>query len=140
MNKVMLIGRLGADPESKVSVAGKNAVHIRLATTRKWNDRVTGQKMEQTEWHRIVFFNRLAEIAREFLIKGQQIYVEGRIHTNKWKGDDGADKFSTKIIGEEMLMLGSKETGVRTEKHLSDVTKGFNIRSHDDHEIDDIPF
>jgi len=92
LNKVMLIGNLGADPEVRYMPSGGAVTTVRLATSRRWKDKQTNERKEETEWHRVVFFNRLAEIAGEYLKKGSQIYVEGRIRTQKWQGQDGQEK------------------------------------------------
>ncbi len=111
LNKVTLIGNLGADPEVRYMPSGGSVANIRLATTRRWKDKQTGERKEATEWHRVIFFNRLAEIAGEYLKKGSQIYVEGRLQTRKWQGQDGQDHYTTEILGEEMHMLGSRSGG-----------------------------
>jgi single-strand DNA-binding protein len=111
LNKVTLIGNLGADPEVRFMPSGGSVANISLATTRRWKDKQTGERREATEWHRVVFFNRLAEIAGEYLKKGSQIYVEGRLQTRKWQGQDGQDRYTTEILGEEMHMLGSRSGG-----------------------------
>jgi single-strand DNA-binding protein len=111
LNKVMLIGRLGADPEVRYMPSGAAVTTIRLATSRRWKDKQSNENREETEWHRVVFFGRLAEIAGEYLKKGSQAYVEGRIRTQKWQGQDGQDRYTTEIIAEEMHMLGSRNSG-----------------------------
>ena len=111
LNKVTLIGNLGADPEIRFMPSGGSVANISLATTRRWKDKQTGDRREATEWHRVIFFNRLAEIAGEYLKKGSQIYVEGRLQTRKWQGQDGQDRYTTEIIAEEMHMLGSRSGG-----------------------------
>ncbi|NOS74679.1 MAG: single-stranded DNA-binding protein [Methyloglobulus sp.] len=111
LNKVTLIGNLGADPEIRLMPSGGSVANIRLATTRRWKDKQSGERKEATEWHRVIFFNRLAEIAGEYLKKGSQIYVEGRLQTRKWQGQDGQDHYTTEILGEEMQMLGSRSGG-----------------------------
>lgn len=111
LNKVTLIGNLGADPEIRFMPSGGSVANIRLATTRRWKDKQSGERKEATEWHRVVFFNRLAEIAGEYLKKGSQIYVEGRLQTRKWQSQDGQDHYTTEILGEEMHMLGSRSGG-----------------------------
>ena len=111
VNKVILIGNLGADPETRYTASGSAVTNIRLATTDSWRDRQSGERQERTEWHRVVFFSRLAEIAAEYLRKGSQCYVEGQIRTNKWQGQDGQDRYSTEIIASEMQMLGSRGGG-----------------------------
>ena len=111
LNKVILIGNLGADPEVRYMPSGGSVANISLATTRRWKDKQTGERKEATEWHRVIFFNRLAEIAGEYLKKGSQIYVEGRLQTRKWQGQDGQDRYTTEILAEEMHMLGSRSGG-----------------------------
>jgi single-strand DNA-binding protein len=111
LNKVTLIGNLGADPEVRYMPSGGAVANITLATSMRWKDKQTGERKESTEWHRVVFFNRLAEIAGEYLKKGSQIYVEGRLQTRKWQGQDGQDRYTTEIIATEMHMLGSRSGG-----------------------------
>ena len=111
LNKVTLIGRLGADPEVRYMPTGGAVANITLATNFRWKDKQTGEKKESTEWHRVVFFNRLAEIAGEYLKKGSQLYVEGRLQTRKWQGQDGQDRYTTEIIATEMHMLDSRSGG-----------------------------
>lgn len=111
LNKVTLIGNLGADPEVRFMPSGGSVANIRLATTRRWKDKQTGERKEATEWHRVIFFNRLAEIAGEYLKKGSQVYVEGRLQTRKWQGQDGQDHYTTEILADEMHMLGSRSGG-----------------------------
>ena len=111
LNKVMLIGRLGADPEVRYLPSGGAVTTIRLATSRRWKDKQTGERKEETEWHRVVFFSRLAEIAGEYLKKGSQAYIEGRIRTQKWQGQDGQDRYSTEIVADSMNMLDSRSGG-----------------------------
>lgn len=108
LNKVLLIGHLGADPETRYVASGGAITNIRLATTEKWKDK-GGEQKEQTEWHRVVFFGKLAEIAGEHLKKGSACYVEGRIQTQKWQDKEGNDKYSTEIIADRMQMLGGKQ-------------------------------
>ena len=121
LNKVTLIGNLGADPEIRFMPSGGSVANIRLATTRRWKDKQTGERKESTEWHRVIFFNRLAEIAGEYLKKGSQIYVEGRLQTRKWQSQDGQDHYTTEILAEEMHMLGSRSggTGSFSAEHAS---------------------
>ena len=111
VNKVILIGNLGADPETRYTASGSAVTNIRLATTDSWRDRQSGEQQERTEWHRVVFFSRLAEIAAEYLRKGSQCYIEGRIQTRKWQGQDGQDRYSTEIVASDMQMLGSRGGG-----------------------------
>jgi single-strand DNA-binding protein len=108
VNKVILVGNLGADPETRYQPSGDAITNIRLATTDKWKDKASGEMKEATEWHRVAFFGRLAEIAGEYLKKGSQVYVEGRIRTRKYQDKDGNDRYSTEIIGDRMQMLGSR--------------------------------
>ena len=109
VNKVILIGNLGRDPEVRYSPSGSAWCTISLATTRNWKNRETGEKQEETEWHRVVFNDRLAEIAGEYLKKGRPVYVEGRLRTRKWQDKDGAEKYTTEIVATEMQLLGSRE-------------------------------
>lgn len=111
LNKVTLIGNLGADPEVRYLPTGGAVTSISLATTRRWKDKQSGERKDATEWHRVIFFNRLAEVAGEYLKKGSQVYVEGRLQTRKWQGQDGQDRYTTEIIAEEMQMLGSRSGG-----------------------------
>jgi single-strand DNA-binding protein len=111
LNKVMLIGNLGADPEVRYMPAGGAVVNITLATSMRWKDKQSGERKEATEWHRVVFFNRLAEVVGEYLKKGSQIYVEGRLQTRKWQDQNGQDRYTTEIVASEMHMLGSRSGG-----------------------------
>ena len=109
VNKVILVGNLGKDPEVRYAPSGDAFANVTMATTRTWKDKTSGEKKEETEWHRIVFNGRLAEIAGEYLKKGRSIYVEGRLRTRKWQDKDGADKYTTEIFADQMQMLGSRE-------------------------------
>jgi single-strand DNA-binding protein len=109
VNKVILIGNLGRDPETRVFPDGGTICNVTIATTRQWKDKTSGDKQEETEWHRVVFRDRLAEIAGEYLRKGRQVYVEGRLKTRKYNDKDGVEKYTTEIVAEEMKMLGSRE-------------------------------
>ena len=111
VNKVILVGNLGADPETRYTASGSAVTNIRLATAESWRDKQSGEQQERTEWHRVVFFSRLAEIAAEYLRKGSQCYIEGRIQTRKWQGQDGQDRYTTEIVAAEMQMLGSRGSG-----------------------------
>lgn len=106
INKVILVGTLGRDPETKYMPSGGAVTNISIATSEQWKDKTSGEKQERTEWHRVVFFNRLAEIAGQYLRKGQQAYIEGSLRTRKWQGQDGQDRYTTEIIASEMQMLG----------------------------------
>ncbi len=108
INKVILVGNLGADPETRYTAGGAAVTNIRLATSENWRDKQTGENQERTEWHRIVFFNRLAEIAGEYLRKGSQVYIEGKLQTRKWQDQNGQDRYTTEIVANEMQMLGGR--------------------------------
>lgn len=111
INKVILVGTLGRDPETKYMPSGGAVTNISLATSEQWKDKNTGERQERTEWHRVVFFNRLAEIAGQYLRKGQQTYIEGSLRTRKWQGQDGQDRYTTEIVASEMQMLGGPRDG-----------------------------
>jgi single-strand DNA-binding protein len=106
VNKVILVGTLGKDPEVRSTANSATITNITLATSESWKDKNSGEKQERTEWHRVVFFNRLAEIAGEYLKKGSQVYIEGALRTRKWQDKDGQDKYTTEIVADEMQMLG----------------------------------
>jgi single-strand DNA-binding protein len=108
VNKVILVGNLGADPEVRYLPSGDAIANIRLATTDRYKDRTSGEMKEATEWHRVAFFGRLAEIVNEYLKKGSAVYIEGRLRTRKWQGQDGQDRYSTEIVAEQMQMLGGR--------------------------------
>lgn len=114
INKVIIVGNLGRDPEIRYTPSGSAVANLSLATSEVWKDK-EGQPQEQTEWHRIVFFNRLAEIAGEYLKKGSKVYIEGHLKTRKWQDKEGQDRYTTEIIGNEMQMLDSRNTGHATE-------------------------
>jgi single-strand DNA-binding protein len=111
VNKVILIGNLGRDPEVRYAPSGAAICNVAIATSRNWKDKTTGERQEETEWHRVVFYDRLAEIAGEYLKKGKSVYVEGRLKTRKWTDKDGVEKYTTEIIAQEMTMLGGREGG-----------------------------
>jgi len=111
VNKVILVGNLGRDPETRYSPNGGAICNVSIATTRNWKDKASGERREETEWHRVVFYDRLAEIAGEYLKKGRAVYVEGRLKTRKWTDKDGQERYTTEIIAEEMQLLGSREGG-----------------------------
>ncbi len=111
INKVILVGNLGADPESRYTASGSAVTNIRVATSESWRDKQSGEQQERTEWHRVVFFGRLAEIAQEYLRKGSQVYIEGSLRTNKWQAQDGQDRYTTEVIANEMQMLGGRGDG-----------------------------
>jgi single-strand DNA-binding protein len=108
VNKVILVGNLGRDPETRYMPEGGAITNISVATTENWKDK-SGEKQEKTEWHRVAFFGRLAEIAGEYLKKGSQVYIEGRLQTRKWQDKDGADKYTTEVVASVMQMLGSRQ-------------------------------
>lgn len=110
INKVILIGNLGQDPDLKVMPSGGSVANISVATSESWTDKNTGQKQERTEWHRVVFFNRLADIVGQYLRKGSKVYVEGSIRTRKWQGQDGQDRYTTEIVAVNMQMLDSRSS------------------------------
>lgn len=109
VNKVIIVGNLGRDPETRYMPNGEAVTNVTVATTETWKDKNTGEKKELTEWHRIVFYRRLAEIAGQYLKKGSQVYVEGRLQTRKWQDKDGIDRYTTEIIADTMQMLGSRQ-------------------------------
>ena len=109
VNKVILIGNLGRDPEVRYAPSGSAICNVTLATSRQWKDKNSGERQEETEWHRVVFYDRLAEIAGEYLKKGRPVYVEGRLKTRKWTDKDGVEKYTTEVIADQMQLLGSRE-------------------------------
>ena len=111
INKVILIGNLGADPETRAMPSGTTVANLRVATSESWRDKQTGEQQERTEWHRVAFFGRLAEVAGEYLRKGSQVYIEGSLRTRKWQDKQGNERYSTEIIGNDMQMLGSRGGG-----------------------------
>ncbi|AKH68624.1 single stranded DNA-binding protein [Spongiibacter sp. IMCC21906] len=111
VNKVIIVGNLGQDPETRYMPSGGAVTNVTVATSENWKDKQTGQPQERTEWHRVVFFNRLAEIAGEYLKKGSKVYVEGSLRTRKWQGQDGQDRYTTEIVAGEMQMLDSRGGG-----------------------------
>jgi len=111
VNKVILVGNLGRDPETRYSPDGAAITNVTLATSDRWKDKASGEMKEATEWHRVVFFGRLAEIAGEYLKKGRPVYVEGRLRTRKWTDKDGNERYTTEIVADNMQMLGSRDSG-----------------------------
>jgi single-strand DNA-binding protein len=112
VNKVILVGNLGADPETRAMPSGATVSNIRIATSESWKDRTSGEQQERTEWHRVVLFGRLGEIAAEYLKKGSQVYIEGSLRTRKWQDKQGQDRYSTEIVASEMQMLGGRGGGM----------------------------
>ena len=108
VNKVILVGNLGKDPDMKYTASGAAIANITIATSESWNDKQTGEKVEKTEWHRVVAFQRLAEIMGEYLRKGSQVYIEGKIQTRKWQDQNGQDRYTTEVVANDMQMLGSR--------------------------------
>ena len=111
INKVILVGNLGQDPETRYMPSGGAVTNITLATNESWKDKQTGEQKDRTEWHKVAMFNRLAEIAAEYLRKGSQVYVEGKLRTRKWQDRDGNDRYTTEVIADEMQMLGGRGGG-----------------------------
>ena len=111
VNKVILVGNLGADPETRAMPSGSTVANLRIATSESWRDKTSGEQQERTEWHRVALFGRLAEIASEYLRKGSQVYIEGSLRTRKWQDKQGNERFSTEIVGNELQMLGGRSGG-----------------------------
>ena len=137
VNRAILIGNLGNDPELKYMPNGDAVCNISIATTETWKDKTSGEQKEATEWHRVTFFRRLAEIAGQYLKKGSQVYIEGRIKTRKWQDKDGVDRYTTEIHANEMKMLGKRESAPVSE-HSEAKGNGFQTQGSDAE--DDIPF
>jgi single-strand DNA-binding protein len=139
INKAILIGNLGADPETRHTAGGNAVTNIRIATSESWRDKQTGEQQKRTEWHRVVMFGRVAEIAGEYLRKGSKVYIEGRIQTRKWQGQDGQDRWTTEILASEMQMLGSMSD--QTERQSGDRSDENALQPPTDPGLeDDIPF
>jgi single-strand DNA-binding protein len=148
VNKAIIIGTLGRDPEVKYTAGGSAIVNVSVATNETWKDRTTGENQERTEWHRIVIFGKLAEIAAQYLKKGSQAYFEGRIQTRKWQGQDGQDRYTTEIVANEMQMLGgrgdsaggSADFGRPQQSSPASSPQSSAHSSAPDDGFDDIPF
>ena len=151
LNKVMLIGNLGADPEVRYTNSGSAVANISLATAETWKDKDSGEPREKTEWHRIVLFGRTAEVAEQYLKKGGQIYVEGRLQTRKWQDRDGNDKYTTEVVASEMRMLGGRRDSLDSDNAFTQNAQMPATKMQPDNEIkkttpdsdfidDDIPF
>ena len=139
INKAIIIGNLGADPEVRYTPSNTAVCNITVATSEQWKDKQTGERQEKTEWHRIVMFNRLAEIAGEYLKKGSKVYIEGRLQTRKWQGQDGQDRYTTEIVANEMQMLDSR--GGNTQSGAENNQSGAgNAQGGDDFDDRDVPF
>jgi len=111
INKVIVVGNIGGDPETRYMPSGSAVTNLTVATNESWKDKQTGEQKERTEWHKVAMFGRLAEIAAEYLRKGSQVYIEGKLRTRKWQGQDGQDRYTTEIIADEMQMLGGRGAG-----------------------------
>jgi single-strand DNA-binding protein len=148
INKVILVGNLGNDPDTRYTAGGAAVANISLATTDSWKDKETGQQQDRTEWHRVVFFGRLAEIVGEYLRKGSQVYIEGRLQTRKWQDKTGNDRYTTEIVANEMQMLGGRGGAMPGKEQgsapMSDdrIESGPDSAAPADNEFvdDDIPF
>lgn len=148
INKVILIGNLGADPEVRYTPANTAVCNISVATSEQWRDKQTGEPQEKTEWHKVVLFNRLGEIAGEYLKKGSKVYIEGRIQTRKWQGQDGQDRYTTEVVANEMQMLDSRsgaapmdDTGYGSRPQQQPQQKPQQSSAPADDDLaDDIPF
>jgi single-strand DNA-binding protein len=142
VNKVILVGNLGKDPEVRYMPNGNAVANITLATSESWKDKQTGEQKEKTEWHRVVMFRRLGEIAGEYLKKGSQVYIEGRLQTRKWQDNSGNDRYTTEIVADEMQMLGSRGGGsasYNTDSAPAKAAPAPAAAGADDFD-DDIPF
>lgn len=144
VNRVILIGNLGQDPETRFMPSGGAVTNVTLATSETWKDKQSGQMQERTEWHRLVFFNKLGEIAGEYLRKGSKIYVEGSIRTRKWQGQDGQDRYTTEIVASDMQMLDGRgdgqTTGQQDTRPQQNQAPAQGSKQPPDDFDDDIPF
>ena len=139
INKVILVGNLGADPETRYMPSGGAVTNIRIATSESWKDKNTGDQQERTEWHNVAFFGRLAEISAEYLRKGSQVYIEGKLRTRKWQDKDGNDRWTTEVIANEMQMLGGRPgSGAPAQSNAASAPAGPPSGSGEFD--DDIPF
>ena len=147
INKVIIVGNVGGDPETRYMPSGSAVTNLTVATNETWKDKQTGEKKERTEWHRVAMFNRLAEIAAEYLRKGSQVYIEGKLRTRKWQDKDGQDRYTTEIIADEMQMLGGRGgdfggggSSPRASSGSSQESGGAPPHPGPDDFDDDIPF
>lgn len=148
INKAIIVGNLGRDPEVRYTANGNAIANITVATTESWKDKQSGERQEKTEWHRVVFFGRLAEIAGEYLKKGAQVYIEGRLQTRKWEDKSGQERYTTEIVANEMQMLGSRGDGAAGtsnddysgEARSATDSSGSGASGGDPDLDDDIPF
>lgn len=139
VNKVILIGNLGKDPETRYMSNGEAVTNITLATTDTWKDK-NGGKQEKTEWHRVTFYRKLAEIVGEYLKKGHSVYIEGRLENRKWTDKNGIERYTTDIIATDMKMLGGKPESISQQQQESRTQNKANVSGFEDSDIDDIPF
>ena len=139
INKVIVVGNLGADPDARYMPNGNAVTNISVATTDSWKDKESGERQEKTEWHRVVFFGRLAEIVSEYLKKGSQVYVEGRLQTRKWEDKEGNDRWTTEIVANEMQMLGERISSSSNSNNSNTPKNSSSELASDDFD-DDIPF
>jgi single-strand DNA-binding protein len=142
VNKAIIIGNLGRDPETRYMGNGDAVTNIAVATTETWKDKNSGEKKEQTEWHRITFYRKLAEIAGQYLKKGSQVYIEGKLQTRKWTDKEGVERFTTEIIADSLQMLGSgPKSANQNDEHVASKPQGKQEYSTPDNFVsDDIPF
>ena len=148
VNKAIIVGNLGRDPEVRYTANGNAMANVTVATTDSWKDKQSGERQERTEWHRVVFFGRLAEVVEEYLKKGSQVYIEGSLRTRKWKDQNDQDRWTTEIVASDMQMLGSRGSGSNTEPDegytASGVSESKNssggANENDPNLDDDIPF
>ena len=140
INKVIIVGNLGADPDTKSMPSGNMVANFSVATSESWNDRDTGERQEKTEWHRVVFFGRLAEIADQYLRKGSQVYIEGKLQTRKWQDENGNDRWTTEIKGDQLQMLGERMSSGSSQSNNMDQSTSKPNFTNDDEFDDDIPF
>ena len=140
INKVIIVGNLGADPDSRAMPSGNAVTNISVATSESWNDRETGEKQEKTEWHRVVFFNRLAEIAAQYLKKGSQVYVEGKLQTRKWEDKEGNERWTTEVVANQMQILGDRMSNDMSNDNASSSQSSSDNDFSTDEFDDDIPF
>jgi single-strand DNA-binding protein len=140
INKVIIVGNLGADPETRYMPSGSAVTNLSVATSETWKDKQTGEQKERTEWHKVAMFNRLAEIAAEYLRKGSQVYIEGKLRTRKWQDRDGNDRWTTEIVADEMQMLGGRGGGGSAPMSSDRGSSGGPPDGPPDDFEDDIPF
>ena len=137
--KVIIVGNLGADPDTRAMPSGNSVTNVSVATSESWNDKNSGERQEKTEWHKVVFFGRLAEIADQYLKKGSQVYVEGKLQTRKWEDKEGNDRWTTEIVANQLEMLGERMSSGSNQPKNMDQSKS-NSSFNDEGFDDDIPF